>query len=175
MSKAVTAICFAEGESALGPILVATTLAGICYIALDNNRGQMFHALKNGFPNATLTYGGERIKRELAPVINFIASPHPGFNQALDARGTPFQLYVWALLRKIPMGQTASYTQIANAMNSPQSVRAVAGACAANTIALSIPCHRIVCKNGQISGYRWGVERKVDLLEREQAALQGHH
>ncbi len=172
MTGDVAPIYFSEGESLLGPILAATTLKGICYIALDNHRNQMLNTLQSKFQGAPLIEGGSQIQGLMVQIVDFITSPRIGFDPKLDASGTPFQLRVWGALKSIGVGSIASYTQIASMIGSPKAIRAVASACAANSIAIAIPCHRIVCKNGEISGYRWGISRKKELLAREQAALR---
>ncbi len=171
MTGDVAPIFFTEGESPLGPVLAATTLKGICYIALDNDRSQMVNTLESKYQGAPLIEGGKQIQSLMDQIVDFISSPRIGFDPKLDTLGTPFQLRVWDALKSIGVGSTASYTQIASMIGSPRAIRAVAGACAANSIAIAIPCHRIVGKNGEISGYRWGISRKKELLAREQAGL----
>ena len=123
--------------------------------------------LQDRFPRAELVGGDATFEQLVAQVVGLIEAPNLGIELPLDVRGTAFQQRVWQALRKIPAGQTASYSQIAEAIGSPRSVRAVAGACAANTLAVAIPCHRVMRSDGGISGYRWGVSRKRDLLFRE--------
>ena len=110
-------------------------------------------------------------EKMVARVIGFIEQPELGFDLPLDIRGTAFQQRVWKALCAIPLGSTASYSEIANRMGAPQSARAVAQACAANPIAVAVPCHRVVRNDGALSGYRWGVERKRALLDREARAV----
>ena len=123
--------------------------------------------LQDQFPDAQLTGGDSDFEQLVAKVVSFIEAPSLGLDLPLDVQGTAFQQRVWRVLREIPAGETASYSAIAKRIGSPQSVRAVAGACAANAIAVAIPCHRVVRQNGGLSGYRWGVERKQTLLDRE--------
>lgn len=125
--------------------------------------------LQDRFPKAELIGGGCDDKRVIAQVVGFIEAPRIGWTLPLDVRGTAFQQRVWQALREIPAGQTTNYTEVAQRIGSPKAVRAVAGACAANAIAVAIPCHRVVRTDGSLSGYRWGVERKRCLLEKESA------
>jgi AraC family transcriptional regulator of adaptative response/methylated-DNA-[protein]-cysteine methyltransferase len=125
------------------------------------------HDLQDRFPRAQLIGGDKRFERLVAVVVGFVEAPALGLHLPLDVRGTAFQQRVWQALRKIPAGSTASYSDIAKRIGSPKSVRAVAQACAANALAVAIPCHRVVRSDGALSGYRWGVERKRALLRRE--------
>jgi AraC family transcriptional regulator of adaptative response/methylated-DNA-[protein]-cysteine methyltransferase len=163
-------IYFAIGECSLGAILVAQSERGICAILLGDDAEQLAHDLQDRFPNAELIGGDTRFESVIATVIGLVENPRIGFDLPLDIRGTAFQQRVWHALREIPVGTTASYTDIANRIGSPKAVRAVAGACAANALAVAIPCHRVVRSNGNLSGYRWGVERKRALLEKENNA-----
>lgn len=160
-------IRFAIGECSLGAILVAQSERGICAISLGDDPSVLLQDLQNKFSSATLIGGDALYEKLVAQVVGFIESPNLGLNLPLDIRGTAFQQRVWQALQKIPVGETASYTDIAQRIGTPKSVRAVAGACAANVIAVAIPCHRVVRNNGGLSGYRWGVERKRALLKRE--------
>ncbi|MDB6061883.1 MAG: O-6-methylguanine methyltransferase [Verrucomicrobiaceae bacterium] len=160
-------IHFAVGECSLGAILVAQSAQGICAILLDDDPQVLVRDLQDRFPHASLIGGDKNFEKLIATVIGFVEAPALGLELPLDVRGTAFQQRVWQALREIPAGQTASYTDIANRIGSPKAVRAVAGACAANAIAVAIPCHRVVRNDGGISGYRWGVERKRTLLEKE--------
>ncbi len=162
-------IMFALGQSSLGAILVARSQRGVCAISLGDDPDVLLRELQDRFPRAELIGGDAGFERLVAQVVGFIEQPGIGVDLPLDVRGTAFQQRVWQALRHIPAGQTASYTQIAEAIGSPRSVRAVAGACAANTLAVAIPCHRVVRSDGALSGYRWGVERKRALLLREAA------
>ncbi len=160
-------IRFGIGESSLGAMLVAMTDKGICSILLGDDPGGLLEDLQDRFPKASFVGGDAEFEQYLATVIGFVEDPHLGWDLPLDIRGTAFQQRVWKALCKIPPGRTATYTEIARRIKSPQSVRAVATACAANPIAVAIPCHRVVRLDGSLSGYRWGVERKAELLQRE--------
>ena len=127
----------------------------------------MLRELQDRFPRAELIGGDAGFERLIAQVVGLIEEPELGIDLPLDVRGTAFQQRVWQALRQIPSGETTSYAQIAQRIGSPTSARAVAGACAANTLAVAIPCHRVVRSDGALSGYRWGVERKRELLSRE--------
>lgn len=163
-------IRFALGECALGSILVAGTERGICAISLGDDPETLLYALQDRFSRAQLIGGDNALERYVAQVIGFVETPAAGLDLPLDIRGTAFQQRVWQALREIPSGATASYAEIAKRIGSPSSVRAVASACAANKLALAIPCHRVVRTDGGLSGYRWGVERKRQLLESEAMA-----
>lgn len=160
-------IRFAVGKCSLGAILVAATDKGVCAILPDDSANTLVHDLQDRFPNAQLTGGDSDFEQLVAKVVSFIEAPSLGLDLPLDVQGTAFQQRVWRVLREIPAGETASYSAVAKRIGSPKSVRAVAGACAANAIAVAIPCHRVVRQNGGLSGYRWGVERKQTLLDRE--------
>ena len=160
-------ICYATGLCSLGALLVARSEQGICAILLGDSAAALTDELQDRFPRATLIRGEQGFDRLLGTVINFIESPGIGLDLPLDARGTAFQQRVWRALRSIPPGETASYTEIASRIGAPDSARAVAQACGANPLAVAIPCHRVVRADGALSGYRWGVERKRALLERE--------
>jgi AraC family transcriptional regulator, regulatory protein of adaptative response / methylated-DNA-[protein]-cysteine methyltransferase len=163
-------IRFAVGECSLGSILVAKSKRGICAILLGDEPEALVRDLQDRFPEATLI-GGDAVFEELvARVVGFVETPSLGLDLPLDVRGTAFQHRVWQALRKIPAGSTATYADIAANIGSPESVRAVAQACGANPVAVAIPCHRVVRSDGELSGYRWGVERKRALLKREARA-----
>ena len=158
---------FAIGESSLGAILVARSQRGVCAISLGDDADLLLRELQDRFPRAELVGGDTGFERLVAQVVGMIEQPNLGIDLPLDVRGTAFQQRVWQALGQIPPGQTASYAQIAQRIGSPTSVRAVAQACASNTLAVAIPCHRVVRSDGALSGYRWGVERKRELLSRE--------
>jgi len=162
-----TEIRFAVGECSLGSILVAQSERGICAILLGDDPDVLARDLQDRFPEANLVGGDAAFEQLVAKVVGFVEAPVLGLDLPLDIRGTAFQQRVWQMLRKIPAGSTASYTDIAARIGSPKSVRAVAQACGANALAVAIPCHRVVRSDGALSGYRWGVERKRTLLERE--------
>lgn len=163
-------ISFAIGESSLGLILVAKSKRGVCAILLGDDRGRLIADLRGRFPLAAVIGDDGHCKEVLEKVVRFAETPAVGLDLPLDVRGTAFQRLVWEVLREIPVGSTASYTAIANRIGTPRSVRAVAQACGANALALAIPCHRVVRNDGSLSGYRWGVERKRMLLDREARA-----
>ena len=158
---------FAIGECSLGSILVAASEKGVCAILLGDDPDALLRDLQDQFPHAQLVGGDEAFEQYAAKVIGFVEAPGMGLDLPLDVRGTAFQHRVWDALRRIPPGSTASYAEIAQAIGSPKSVRAVARACAANHLAVAIPCHRVVRADGALSGYRWGVERKRALLDKE--------
>jgi len=160
-------IRFAAGECSLGSILVAASDSGVCAILLGDEPDALVRDLQDQFPQARLMGGDADFEQLVAKVVGFVEAPKIGLDLPLDVRGTAFQHRVWAALRDIPPGSTASYAEIAGRVGSPSAARAVASACAANMIAVAIPCHRIVRTDGAISGYRWGVERKRILLGRE--------
>lgn len=167
-----TTIRFAIGECALGAILVAQSERGICAILLGDDPDALARDLQDRFPRASLIGGDRGFEQLVATVVGFVEAPRIGLDLPLDVRGTAFQQRVWQALRVIPAGHTASYTEIARRIGAPKAVRAVAGACAANALAVAIPCHRVVRSDGGLSGYRWGVERKRTLLDNEARALQ---
>ncbi len=162
-------IMFALAQCSLGAILVARSEKGVCAISLGDEPEPLLRELQDRFPRADLVGGDVAFEQLVARVVGHIEMPKLGIDLPLDVRGTAFQQRVWQALRGIPPGQTVSYAKIAEAIGSPHSVRAVAGACAANTLAIAIPCHRVVRSDGGISGYRWGVARKQELLLRERA------
>ena len=164
------AIRFAIGECSLGSILVARSERGVCAILLGDDPGVLARDLQDRFPRATLIGGDPEFERLVSQVVGFVEAPGIGLDLPLDVRGTAFQQRVWQALREIPAGSTASYTEVARRIGSPTSVRAVAQACASNPLAVAIPCHRVVRTDGGLSGYRWGVERKRALLQREARA-----
>jgi len=162
-------IRFAVGQCSLGAILVAQSQLGICAILLGDDPEVLVRDLQDQFPKAHLIGGDAEFERLIAQVVGFIEAPSMGLNLPLDVRGTAFQERVWQVLREIPPGATVSYAQVAARIGQPKAVRAVAQACGANHLAVAIPCHRVVRRGGELSGYRWGVERKRELLQREAA------
>jgi len=162
-----TEIRFAIAQCSLGAILVAASNRGVCAILLGEDPDALTRDLQDRFPRADLIAGDEDFERLVAKVVGFVEAPALGLDLPLDVRGTAFQQRVWQALRKIPAGKTASYADIAQSIGAPKAVRAVASACAANPLAVAIPCHRVVRTDGGLSGYRWGVERKRALLKRE--------
>ncbi|MFJ4154922.1 bifunctional DNA-binding transcriptional regulator/O6-methylguanine-DNA methyltransferase Ada [Pseudomonas sp. NPDC089752] len=163
------AIHFAVAQCTLGAILVAQSAKGICAILLGDDPQALLEQLQDQFPKAELIGGNADYERVVAEVVGFVEAPALGLDLPLDVQGTAFQERVWQALREVPVGSRVSYTEIAERIGVPKAVRAVAMACAANRIAVAIPCHRVVRRDGDISGYRWGVERKRQLLARETA------
>ena len=160
-------IHFAVGECSLGSILVSATGKGVCAILLGDDPDALVRELQDRFPKARLIGGDKEFKQVVAKIVGVVETPEPGFDLPLDVQGTAFQRRVWQALREIPIGLTASYKEIADRIGASKAVRAVARACASNAVAVVIPCHRVVRVDGALSGYRWGVERKRVLLERE--------
>jgi len=165
-------IRYAMVETPLGWALVAATRRGICMTALADDRASLTAALQQRFPAAEIIADEAGLKDWADRIVQFITTPDHNLDLPLDIRGTAFQARVWRALQKIPLGKTASYTEIAAALGQPKAVRAVAQACAANKLALLVPCHRVVRSDGDLGGYRWGVERKRALLAKERAAAE---
>lgn len=162
-----TQIRFAIGQCSLGAILVAASARGVCAILMGDDPDALARDLQDRFPRAELIGGDAGFERLVAKVVGFVEAPALGLDLPLDVRGTAFQQRVWQALRRIPVGRTVSYSELARRIGAPQATRAVARACAANALAVAIPCHRVVRLDGGLSGYRWGVERKRALLKRE--------
>lgn len=163
-------IRFAVGQSSLGAILVAASKKGVASILLGDDPAKLVRNLQDRFPKARLIGDDEGYAKLIARVVGFVEAPGIGLDLPLDVRGTTFQQRVWQALQGIPVGQTASYADIARRIGMSKAVRAIAGACAANNLAVAIPCHRVVRTDGSLSGYAWGVERKRALLGREALA-----
>ncbi len=161
------ALRFAVGQCWLGAILVASSAQGVAAILIGEDPDALARDLQDRFPRADLVGGDAAFERLVAEVVGVVEAPRLGWSLPLDVRGTIFQRLVWQALRDIPAGTTATYADIAARIGAPGAVRAVAGACAANALAVAIPCHRVVRRDGASSGYRWGVERKRELLARE--------
>jgi AraC family transcriptional regulator of adaptative response/methylated-DNA-[protein]-cysteine methyltransferase len=168
-----TAIRFAVGACSLGAILVASSDRGVCAVFLGDDPAELARQLQSRFPRARLIGGDRDFEQIVAKVVGLVEAPGVGVDLPLDVRGTAFQQRVWEALRAIPAGATASYAEIAQRIGAPKSVRAVARACAANAVAVAIPCHRVVRADGGLAGYRWGVERKRALLARESGGSSG--
>jgi O-6-methylguanine DNA methyltransferase len=163
-------IFFSVGDSPVGKVLVARTAVGVCAVLIGASRAALESDLEARFPGRTLVGNASKVQDDLDEVIRFIAAPHGDFKLLLDMRhGTAFQRRVWDALLTIPCGARISYSALARRIGEPNAVRAVASACAANAIALGIPCHRVVRSDGTISSYRWGAELKRSLLEQEKA------
>ncbi len=165
-----TDIRFAIGECSLGSILVAQSGRGVCAILMGDDPDELARDLQDRFPRANLIGGDRDFEQLVAKVVGLIERPALGLDLPLDVRGTVFQQRVWQALREIPAGSTATYSDIAVRIGAPKAVRAVAQACGANALAVAIPCHRVIRRDGALSGYRWGVERKRELLSRESGA-----
>jgi AraC family transcriptional regulator, regulatory protein of adaptative response / methylated-DNA-[protein]-cysteine methyltransferase len=162
-------IRFAVGDTSLGAILVASSKRGVASILLGTDPDTLVRNLQDRFPKARLIGADGDYEALVATVVGFVEAPNLGLDLPLDVRGTAFQQRVWQALQEIPVGQTLSYAEVARRIGSPKAVRAVAGACAANNLAVAIPCHRVVRNDGSLSGYAWGVDRKRVLLDREAA------
>jgi AraC family transcriptional regulator of adaptative response/methylated-DNA-[protein]-cysteine methyltransferase len=160
-------IRFAVGQCTLGAILVAQSAHGVCAILLGDDPDRLARDLQDQFPKAELVGGDAAFERLVATVVGFVEAPSIGLNLPLDVRGTAFQQRVWQALRAIPPGATVSYATLAEKIGAPKSARAVAQACGANCLAVAIPCHRVIRRDGDLAGYRWGVARKRALLRRE--------
>ena len=167
-------IRFAVGACSLGAILVAATASGICAILIGDEPEPLLRDLQERFPQADLVGAEPGFEQTVAQVVGLVEAPRLGLDLPLDVRGTAFQRRVWEALRAVPAGSTVSYTELAARIGLPTGARAVAGACAANPVAVAIPCHRVVRTDGALSGYRWGVERKRTLLDREAGNEVGH-
>lgn len=161
------AVRFGVAECSLGSLLVAATARGVCAILLGDDPRELVRELQRRFARAELMSGDPQFQEWMAEVVELVEDSSPAHALPLDIRGTNFQRLVWQALKEIPVGSTASYAQIAQQIGRPGAVRAVAGACAANHLAVAIPCHRVVRSDGSLSGYRWGVERKRALLHKE--------
>jgi AraC family transcriptional regulator of adaptative response/methylated-DNA-[protein]-cysteine methyltransferase len=168
-----TQVHFALGECSLGSILVAQSKKGLCAILLGSDPAVLLRELEDRFPNAELMGGDAAYEKVVSTVVGFVDAPRTGLTLPLDVRGTAFQQRVWRALRTVPVGSTVSYAELARRIGAPKAVRAVAQACAANSLAVAIPCHRVVRSDQSLSGYRWGVERKRALLEREARGESG--
>lgn len=165
-----TTLRFAVGECSLGSILVAASDRGVCAILLGDDPDALARELQDRFPRAQVVGPDATFDRWVAQAVGLVERPALGLDLPLDIRGTAFQLRVWEALRQIPPGSTASYAEIAERIGKPRAAQAVGQACAANPIAVAIPCHRVVRTDESLSGYRWGVERKAELLRRERAS-----
>lgn len=162
-----TSIRFAVGQCSLGAILVAQSERGLCAISLGDDPEALVQELQDQFSKAEIIGGDSEFEKIVSEVVGFIEKSAMGLSLPLDVQGTAFQERVWRALSELPPGTTTSYTELARKLGSPKAVRAVANACGANQLAVAIPCHRVVRRNGDLAGYRWGVERKRELLRRE--------
>ena len=167
-----TVIEYSATDSSFATILVARSEQGVCTILLGATPAELYADLQQRLPNAELSKNDQALAPYLKQVTDFLDTPLTPLDFLLDIQGSDFQKSVWAVLQSIPLGQTLSYSDVAARLHKPTAARAVANACAANPLALAIPCHRIVRADGEISGYRWGVERKRVLLAKEQQAVE---
>lgn len=152
---------------AFGSVLIARSEQGVCAILLGEVKALLEAELARYFPRARLQEDAASLENVLADWWAFLETPSQGFPHALDIGGTPLQQQVWEALRAIPPGSTLTYTELAASVGRPQAVRAVASACAANRLAVVIPCHRVIGRSGSLTGYRWGIDRKRGLLDME--------
>ncbi len=164
-------IKFAVGQTSLGAIVVASSKKGVASILLGDDPEKLLRNLQDRFPNARLIGADREYECLIARIVGFVENPRLGLDLPLDVRGTAFQRRVWQALREVAVGERVSYAEIARRIGSPNAMRAVAGACAANKLAVAIPCHRVVRNDGALSGYAWGVERKRALLDREASGI----
>jgi AraC family transcriptional regulator of adaptative response/methylated-DNA-[protein]-cysteine methyltransferase len=167
-----TALTYRVGQCWLGSLLVASTDEGIAAILLGNDREALVRSLRSRFPEARLIEGDERFEDLVTEVARFVDAPASRFDRHLDLRGTDFERRVWLALREIPAGSTATYSEIATRIGAPKASYDVGQACASNPLAVVVPCHRVVRKDGTLAGYRWGTRRKRALLAREAAAAR---
>jgi AraC family transcriptional regulator, regulatory protein of adaptative response / methylated-DNA-[protein]-cysteine methyltransferase len=172
-NTATDVLLFGVGDSALGKVLLARSAKGVCAILLGDDAGELEEDLADRFPEATLVANEVMVRDDLAKVVRYVEKPSEGLELALDMRGTPLQRRIWQQICAIPVGKTMSYMHLARLINNvyPKvAARVVANACAANMIALAVPCHRVIRTDGELAGYRWGIERKRDLIEKEALA-----
>ncbi|SDT09834.1 methylated-DNA--[protein]-cysteine S-methyltransferase [Bradyrhizobium canariense] len=172
-NTATDVLLFGVGDSALGKVLLARSAKGVCAILLGDDAGELEADLAGRFPEATLVANEVMVRDDLAKVVRYAEKPSEGLDLALDMRGTPLQRRIWRQICAIPVGNTMSYMHLARLINNvyPKvAARVVANACAANMIALAVPCHRVIRTDGELAGYRWGIERKRDLIEKEALA-----
>jgi AraC family transcriptional regulator of adaptative response/methylated-DNA-[protein]-cysteine methyltransferase len=172
-NTATDVLLFGVGDSALGKVLLARSAMGVCAILLGDEAGELEADLAGRFPEATLVANEVMVRDDLAKVVRYAEKPSEGLDLALDMRGTPLQRRIWQQICAIPVGNTMSYMHLARLINNvyPKvAARVVANACAANMIALAVPCHRVIRTDGELAGYRWGIERKRDLIEKEALA-----
>ena len=165
-------IRIATAVSALGPVMIGATDSGVCFIGFAEDFGTLEGDLRQRFPQARIEAAPEALAGTVRQVVGFLAEPRAALALPLDLRGTAFQRRVWEALQAIPFGQTRTYGEMAVAIGAPKAVRAVARACAQNHVSLAVPCHRVVGKDGDLTGYRWGVPRKRALLAQEKAAAK---
>jgi AraC family transcriptional regulator of adaptative response/methylated-DNA-[protein]-cysteine methyltransferase len=165
-------ITYALASCDLGCLLVAATEKGICAVRLGSLETELESAVRDEFSAAHIQRDDGKLKRWVSEILEHLAGKRPALDLPLDVQATAFQRLVWEALRAIPYGSTSSYSDVAQAIKRPSAVRAVARACATNPVALVIPCHRVIREDQSLGGYRWGLERKRGLLERERTASQ---
>ena len=170
-SVAAHEIGFVISDSALGKVLVARSPIGVCAIRFGSTAGEVEQDLAASFPDSRIVLNNRRLRDDLTKVVQLNAVPLDPLDLDLDIRGTPFQRRVWEALRTIAFGKPLTYAQLACRVSGPKSLRAIAQACAENPIALAIPCHRVMGNSGSMAGYRWGIERKQALINKEIAAV----
>jgi AraC family transcriptional regulator of adaptative response/methylated-DNA-[protein]-cysteine methyltransferase len=168
-----TAIQYGFTRSSLGELLVAATSRGICAVMLGDRRRMLERELRSEFPEAQITRDDRRLDGFLSDVVGIVGGQENRSDLPLDIQATAFQWRVWKLLRKIPMGETRTYGELAKVLGVPGAARAVGRACATNPVALVIPCHRVLRGDGGVGGYRWGPDRKKKLLDAERAGAAG--
>lgn len=169
-SATVDILSYATSACALGEVLVARSIEGVCAVLIGDTVEELEADLSTRFPKSTLLRNDFAVRDDLDRVVRFMDKPAEGLDLTLDMRGTAFQRRVWEKLRDVPAGRTVTYNELAKEMSPLTSPRAIASACAANKIALAIPCHRVVRSDGDLAGYRWGIERKRELIQKEAVA-----
>jgi O-6-methylguanine DNA methyltransferase len=170
VGTAAETITYGIGQSSLGTVLVARSGPGACAVSIGSASRELVDDLANQFSEAGLAWDDAELAKDIRKIVNFIDDPKNPPDFLLDVRGTEFQKRVWAVLLRVPAGNTITYAALAARVGNPKAIRAVASACAANAIALAIPCHRVIRSDGTLSGYRWGIEAKRALLAREAVA-----
>ena len=169
-TEPVDILLHATAGTELGEVLIARSARGVCAILIGDSAEELTADLADRFPRAALIVSEAAVQEDMAKVRRYIETPAEGLHLTLDMRGTPLQRRVWEKLKAISIGRTVSYRELSQVISPNANPRAVASACAANPIALAIPCHRVVRSNGDLAGYRWGIERKRDLITREASA-----
>lgn len=169
-ARTVDSLSYAVADCEFGKVLVARSAKGVCAILLGDDAEGLAEDLATRFPQSTLVSNEDAVKEDVTQVLRYIEKPSAGLHLTLDMRGTPFQRRVWEKLQTIPAGRTVSYRDLAGWISALASPRAVGNACAANPIAMAIPCHRVVRGTGELAGYRWGIERKRTLIQKETVA-----
>ena len=163
-------IGYAVANTSLGKVLVGATDRGVSVVYLGEREGSLVEALRKEYPKAEIVRASGESEGWLKEIVRRVEGNAPSVDLPLDVQATAFQRRVWQELQKIPRGATRTYTQVARALGKPRSVRAVARACATNPVSILVPCHRVIRSDGNLAGYRWGLQRKQKLLEREGAS-----